>query len=148
MKKIIIILLGVIVYCACQNDDKRDWIQPEISFSNFQDARDMNAYKCITIGGQTWMAENLKYRLPQGTLDGCYTYEEENIRSQDIRVNSQSWADSVRAGIDRGEFEGTVGFFTLAQLLEMWMESYTPENCLSNFEAYYGRSDSFFETDV
>lgn len=60
MKKIIIILLGVIVYCACQNDDKRDWIQPEISFSNFQDARDMNTYKCITIGGQTWVAENLK----------------------------------------------------------------------------------------
>ena len=22
----------------------------------------------------------------------------------------------------------------------MWMESYTPENCLSNFEAYYGTS--------
>ena len=61
MKKIIIILLGVIVYCACQNDDKRDWIQPEISFSNFQDARDMNTYKCITIGGQTWMAENTVY---------------------------------------------------------------------------------------
>ena len=52
MKKIIIILLGVIVYCACQDDDKRDWIQPEISFSNFQDARDMNTYKCITIGGR------------------------------------------------------------------------------------------------
>ena len=49
MKKIIIILLGVIVYCGCQDDDKRDWIQPEISFSNFQDARDMNTYKCITI---------------------------------------------------------------------------------------------------
>lgn len=25
MKKIIIILLGVIVYCACQDDDKHSW---------------------------------------------------------------------------------------------------------------------------
>ena len=37
MKKIIIILLGVIVYCACQDDDKHSWVQPEISFSYFQD---------------------------------------------------------------------------------------------------------------
>ena len=50
MKKIIILLLCVVVYCACQDDDDK-WIKPEISFSDFQDPRDMNTYKCVTIGG-------------------------------------------------------------------------------------------------
>ena len=63
MKKFIIILLGIIVYCSCQDDNNSNRVKPEVSFSDFQDPRDSKTYKCITIGGQTWMAENLKYVL-------------------------------------------------------------------------------------
>lgn len=84
MKKVIIILLGIIVYCSCQDDNNSNRVKPEVSFSDFQDPRDSKTYKCITIGGQTWMAENLKYRSPRGSMDGCYTYGEENMRAQDI----------------------------------------------------------------
>ena len=102
MKKVIIILLGIIVYCSCQDDNNSNRVKPEVSFSDFQDPRDSKTYKCITIGGQTWMAENLKYRSPRGSMDGCYTYGEENMRAQDIVINQELWADSIRAGITRG----------------------------------------------
>lgn len=139
MKKIIVILLGIIVYCACDDDNNHVLVKPDVSFSDFQDSRDMNTYRCITIGGQTWMAENLRYRSPQGALDGCYTYGDEGIRAQDILVNPEVWADSIRAGIDRGEFEGSVGSFTIPEVFEMWLEGGTiPENFLGNFDRFYG----------
>ena len=115
MKKFIIILLGIIVYCSCQDDNKSNRVKPEVSFSDFQDPRDAKTYKCITIGEQTWMAENLKYRSPRGSMDGCYTYGEENMRAQDIVINQEAWADSIQAGITRGEFEGTIGTMKLAR---------------------------------
>ena len=97
MKKFIIILLGIIVYCSCEDDNNSNRVKPEVSFSVFQDPRDSKTYKCITIGEQTWMAENLKYRSPRGSMDGCYTYGEENMRVQDIVINQELWATAPEA---------------------------------------------------
>ena len=138
MKKFIIILLGIIVYCSCQDDNNSNRVKPEVSFLIFQDPRDSKTYKCITIGGQTWMAENLKYRSPRGSMDGCYTYGEENMRAQDIVINQELWADSIRAGITRGEFEGTVGTMKLADILILWLNYFKPDSYINQVENSYG----------
>ena len=49
MKKIIVILLGIIIYCACQDDDERNWKKKDVKFSDFQDVRDMKTYKGTSI---------------------------------------------------------------------------------------------------
>ena len=109
MKKFIIILLGIIVYCSCEDDNNSNRVKPEVSFSVFQDPRDSKTYKCITIGEQTWMAENLKYRSPRGSMDGCYTYGEENMRVQDIVINQELWADSIWPELHGGNLRELLG---------------------------------------
>lgn len=36
MKKVIIILLGIIVYCSCQDDNNSNRVKPEVSFLIFR----------------------------------------------------------------------------------------------------------------
>lgn len=74
MKKWIYLLVCCVVLGACQNDDEA--VRPEVVFSDFQDPRDGNLYKCITVGGDTWLAENLRYYIPGGYYAGCIRYSE------------------------------------------------------------------------
>lgn len=79
MKKLMIILLGIMVWTACDDNEEEVFVGPEGTVSQFTDARDGKVYQCVTIGKQTWMAENLAYRMPLGSVDGCYTYREGNV---------------------------------------------------------------------
>lgn len=127
MKKIIIVLLCIIMYYACDKEDHYHVIKPEVSFSEFIDMRDTTVYKCITIGDQTWMAENLRFRLPYGSLDGCYTYREEITKLDKLKVDYDLFKDSVSMAIERGEVIDPPGvplFKRPSFLLPMYFDYY------------------------
>ena len=125
MKKIIYILFGMLVWWACE-DEKNPLAGPEGTISEFTDSRDGKIYRCVTIGDQTWMAENLAYRLPLGSVHGCYTYREENLDTNRIEPIRSLFDDVVRNAITEGKISSDplpeTPFFSPASMVAMYLE--------------------------
>ena len=80
--KILWLLSAILCLASCSNDDTEYNVldTQKVSLAeDFVDERDGRVYKCVKIGNQIWMAENLGYYIPGGQLEGCYTWNESDI---------------------------------------------------------------------
>lgn len=93
MNKLYYVLLGLLLISACGEEEKSQYTVPEVkAAADFTDV-DGKVYKCVEIGNQIWMAENLARRLPLGCRDGVFTWGEEVLDSVDYSSATVSVSD-------------------------------------------------------
>jgi uncharacterized protein (TIGR02145 family) len=104
MKKLIIAACVALTLAACSKEENTiPAFDGQVEYGEFIDDRDGTVYNTIKIGNQEWMTENLKYRMPQGSLDGCYTFGENTINLTQLVIDKPLFRDSINKAIERGE---------------------------------------------
>lgn len=82
------VLLSAVLSCDKNDDGSYQYTKPEATQSTFTDPRDNYTYKCITVGGQTWMAENFRH-IPKGaSFFGVYSYQQEPPAEKNLTTSN------------------------------------------------------------
>ena len=81
------LLIGAMMFTACgdegasakDDDEKGSSFPGVVTYGTLEDARDGQTYKTVTIGSQTWMAENLNYAYKGVKFREGSDYESDSI---------------------------------------------------------------------
>ena len=108
--KILMLLSAIIFLASCSNDETEYNVlnQNEIKVEgkDFVDPRDGNVYKCIQVGNQIWMAENLAYYIPTGQLAGCYNWTETELDADKLLQEAADMAELRKKAEEESGFSG------------------------------------------
>ncbi|MBQ8500748.1 MAG: hypothetical protein IJ494_00350 [Bacteroides sp.] len=130
--KIIWLLSVVLCLASCSNDEENyNFLDTNqvIEVEDFVDVRDGKTYKCVKIGNQIWMAQNLAYYIPTGQLAGCYNWGEAEMDMDALQE------ELAKAG---GELDYDTYFELYDKTYNMGMgDSYIPEEDTDLYDHYY-----------
>ena len=156
MKKINIFMLMpalCFVMSACEDDGGSQADMSRIMpAEDFVDSRDGKTYKCVRIGDQIWMAENLAYFNEGGTLAGCFTWNQTIAKPSDFILQEQVFCDLWNATADDPAHNWSVESFYSAEQYKSWLDlytggTYTQKEFVASFSGIYYRAfmDAFNE---
>lgn len=124
---------------SCSDDDDSNSIvfnQSVVSEApDFVDSRDGNTYKCIKVGNQVWMAENLRYESPLYAVDGCFTWGLAPLKEGAIVIDSETKKTIALSVVNDPQYEWespyTVDYvtmyFTMYPMFTSYLASMFPD---------------------
>lgn len=141
MKKLTILFVACLcMVWACDSEETGYTFDASLvkPASDFTDSRDGKVYSCVQIGEQVWMTENLSYFLPQGTLDGCFTWNGKAFDASNVDYPVDAWVELMESTLNDPAYDWNsmgVPVIQLKMLISMVKRgSIAPSDANESFE--------------
>lgn len=121
--KLLPLLLFLILGCDGEEKNSVDMSQIK-QVSDFVDERDGHIYRCVQIGNQIWMMDNLNYFLEGGASEGCYTWEQKYLDLSNITIDVMTFYTLYNSVVDDPSHDWQTETGANAAMLKQFLNFY------------------------